>query len=109
MLMGGCGGGAGGYWSCVGVSSWGASVHEAGGLRGTDRCWGFSRLPGPVCLGFLWVLWHRAGGCWAFLSCSFVGLFLFFFFFKGGGFPTGAFPLCCVGSFWSFYVFMCGA
>ena len=84
MLMGGCGGGAGGYWSCVGVSSWGASVHEAGGLRGTDRFWGFSWIPGPVCLGFLWGLWHRAGACWAFLSCSFVGLFFSLFFKRGG-------------------------
>ena len=88
------GGGAGGYWSCVGVSSWGASVHEAGGLRGTDRFWGFSWIPGPVCLVFLWGLWHRAGACWAFLSCSFVGLFFSLFFLRGEG--------------WGFSVVLCG-
>ena len=96
----------GGWWVLVLCRGFlvGASVHEAGGLRGTD--WGFSWLPGPVCLGFLWGSWHRAGACWAFLSCSFVG----FFFFLGGRVPNWGFSIvCCVGSFWSFYVFMFGA
>ena len=99
--------GADGYWSCVGVSSWGASVHEAGGLRGTNRF--------EVSLGSLvlcaWVSCVDPGTGLVLVgpSCHVLLLAFFFLFFKGGGFPTGAFPLCCVGSFWGFYVFMCGA
>ena len=76
-------------------------MHEAGGLRGTDRFRGFSCLPGPVCLGFLWGPWHRAGVCWAFLSCSFVGLF-----FRGEGSQLGLFH-CAVWGLSRVSVFSC--
>ena len=74
-------------------------MHEAGGLRGTDRFWGFSWLPGPVCSGFLWGPWQRAGACWAFLSCSFVGLFL------GGRVPNWGFSIVLCGVFLEFLCF----
>ena len=88
--------GVGGYWPCVGVSLWGASAHEAGGLRGTNQFWGFSWLPGPVCLGFLWGTLAQG---WCLLGLLVMFSCWPFFFFSGGRVPNWGFSIVLYGVF----------
>ena len=95
--------GAGGYWSCVGVSSWRASVHEAGGLRGTN---GFGVSLGSLVL-CAWVSCGDPGTGLVLVgpSCH-VLLLAFFSFARGEGSQLGLFH-CAVWGLSGVSMFSC--